>query len=145
MNIFEYFRDDDKRVKAMASEIVEHYADWPQDRVFESVKKLIEVVEKHMHRVETLLLTRFNENDPEMESVMARWSTKKLEIKDCIDGLIMVHVDEPGFEDTLMRLSKLIENLARFDKEELYPKVQECATEKDLSAMNKNFQTEMQR
>lgn len=145
MNIFEYFRDDDKRVKAMASEIVEHYADWPQDRVFESVKKLIEVVEKHMHRVETLLLTRFNENDPEMESVMARWSTKKLEIKDCIDGLVMVHVDEPGFEDTLMRLSKLIENLARFDKEELYPKVQECATEKDLSAMNKNFQTEMQR
>ncbi len=145
MNIFEYFRDDDKRVKAMAHEIVEHYADWPQDRVFESVKKLIEVVEKHMHRVETLLLTRFNENDPEMESVMARWSTKKLEIKDCIDGLVMVHVDEPGFEDTLMRLSKLIENLARFDKEELYPKVQECATEKDLSAMNKNFQTQMQR
>lgn len=31
MNIFEYFRDDDKRVKAMASEIVEHYADWPQN------------------------------------------------------------------------------------------------------------------
>ncbi|MDX2107488.1 MAG: hypothetical protein SFY67_13890 [Candidatus Melainabacteria bacterium] len=145
MNIFEYFRDDDKRVKAMAAEIVEHYADWPQDRVFESVKRLIEAVEKHMHRIETLLLTRFNEHDPEMESVMARWSTKKLEIKDVIDGLVMVHVDEPGFEDTLMRLSKLIENLARFDKEELYPKVQEFATEKDLQAMNKNFQTEMQR
>jgi len=145
MNIFEYFRDDDKRVRAMAAEIVEHYADWPQDRVFESVKRLIEGVDKHMSRVETLLLTRFNENDPDMASVMARFNTKKAEIKEVIDSLVMVHVDEPGFEDTLMRLSKLIENLARFDKEELYPKVQECASEKDLSSMNKNFQTEMQR
>lgn len=145
MNIFEYFRDDDKRVKALAAEIVEHYADWPQDRVFESVKRLIEGVQKHISRVETLLLTRFNENDTEMESVMARWNTKKAEIKELIDGLIMIHVDEPGFEDTLMRLSKLIDNLARFDKEELYPKVEECASPKDLSTMNKNFQTEMQR
>ena len=47
MNIFEYFRDDDKRVKELAAEIVEHYADWPQDRVFESVKRLIEAVQKH--------------------------------------------------------------------------------------------------
>ncbi|MBI0301493.1 hypothetical protein JBE04_45435, partial [Streptomyces sp. PRKS01-29] len=89
MNIFEYFRDDDKRVKELAAEIVEHYADWPQDRVFESVKRLIEAVQKHMTRVETLLLTRFNENDPEMESVMARWNTKKAEIKEIIDGLVM--------------------------------------------------------
>lgn len=87
-----------------------------------------------MHRIETL-----------MESVMARWSTKKAEIKDVIDWLVMIHVDEPGFEDTLMRLSKLIENLARFDKEVLYPKVQEFATEKDLATIDKNFQTQMHR
>lgn len=145
MNIFEYFRDDDKRIKKMAAEIAEHYADWPQDRVFESVKRLIESVEKHIERTESLLLSHFNEHDPAMDEVTNKWKQKRTEIEELIDGLVMVHVDEPGFEDTLIRLSKLIENLARFDKEELYPSVFENSSDSELTRINKRFEAEIQR
>ena len=77
----------------------------------------------------------------EMDDMISMFRDKKSEINELIsDKLVMIHVDEPAFEELLEQLAKKVENLFRFCDEELYPTVKSSATDHELQSIKRSVE-----
>jgi len=136
MNIFNYLKSDEKHLKEQLWDVTNNYPEWTQERVFEAVKNAIDSIHAHINKKNDMVLNVVKGRG-RMTEVMAKWEEQTGNINELINSLIMIHVDEPGFESLLIKLSQMIDNLIRFSREELYPAVQEVASEEEVKQMGK--------
>ncbi|MBX3153179.1 hypothetical protein KF728_23660 [Candidatus Obscuribacterales bacterium] len=138
MNIFTYLNTDENHLKELMWDVTNNYPEWTQDRVFESVKNVIDSVHAHIKKKNELVLSNVRDHES-ISDVLSKWDEQTSNIDETINSLIMIHVDEPGFEQLLIKLSKMVDNLISFSKDELYPAVRSVATEEELNRMNKHL------
>lgn len=138
MNIFNYLKTDEDHLKELMWDVTNNYPEWTQDRVFESVKNVIDSVHAHIKKKNELLLSNVRGHET-ISDVLAKWDEQTTNIDETINSLIMIHVDEPGFESLLIKLSKMVDNLISFSRDELYPAVRSVASEDELKRMDKHL------
>lgn len=138
MNIFNYLKTDENHLKELMWDVTNNYPEWTQDRVFESVKNVIDSIHTHVKKKNELLLSNVRAHET-ISDVLAKWDEQTSNIDETINSLIMIHVDEPGFESLLIKLSKMVDNLISFSRDELYPAVRSVATEAELERMDKHL------
>ncbi len=133
MDAFQYLEVDENRIVDLLQEIDENFAKWPMDQVFSVTKKAIMSIRVHFDKLEQLVN---GVASPEMDDLIRRFREKKAEINELIsEQLVMVHIDEPGFEELLEQLIKKTQNVFRFCAEELYPTIRTSATDHELKSI----------
>lgn len=138
MNIFTYLETDEDHLKETMWDVTNNYPEWTQDRVFESVKNIIDSIHLHIKKNNELLLSNVRDREG-LTDVLSKWNEQTENINETINSLIMIHVDEPGFEQLLIRLSKMVDNLIALCRDELYPAVRSVATDAEIKRMNKHL------
>ncbi|MBX9693672.1 MAG: hypothetical protein K2Z81_14890 [Cyanobacteria bacterium] len=138
MDVFQYLEIDEKRITDLLHEIDDNFAKWPMDQVFSASKKAIRAIQLHFDKLEQIVN---GVAASEMDGMISMFREKKSEINELIsDKLVMIHIDEPGFEELLEQLAKKVENLFRFCDEELYPTVKSSATDHELQSIKRSVE-----
>ncbi len=140
MNIFDYLKTDEKHLLESLETLTKNYPEWTQDHVFQSIKNSIDSIHGHIQKKNDLLLNNVHDKSG-MGELIDKWQYQTNEINEAINSLIMIHVDEPGFEDLLIKITKMVENLIRFSDEEMFPAVREAATTEEIKQMNTHLDT----
>lgn len=140
MNVFEYLKNDEEHILSSLEQLTEHYPDWSMDRVFEGIKQAIDSLQKHIHKKESMVLANVHARE-KIEDLIAKFEDKKTAIDEIVENLVMIHVDEPGFEQQMTRLTKYFKEFSRFSQEELYPAILKVATKDELRRMNEQLET----
>lgn len=138
MNIFDYLKTDEKHLSQSLWTLAKNYPEWTQDHVFQSMKNAIDSIHAHINKKNDLLLNNVHDKG-EMGEVMDKWLYQTNAINEHINSLVMVHVDEPGFEELLIRLAKMVDNLISFSDDELIPAVKAAATRAEIKQMNSHL------
>ncbi len=138
MNIFRYLKSDENHLQESLWDVTVNFTEWTQDHVFESVKQNIASINAHIEKKNSLLVSAFRGNDG-MNDIEAKWDDYTNQIHEMINTLVMIHVDEPGFEQLLIRLAQKVDNMIRFCRDEMYPAVREGVSEDDLAGINKRL------
>ncbi|MBX9573288.1 MAG: hypothetical protein K2X77_30595 [Candidatus Obscuribacterales bacterium] len=139
MNIFEYLLTDERHIQEKLHTVADNYADWPQPKVFDGVRHAIDSVTAHVTKVNNILL-RDLPNEA-MGGLTAKWKELAQSIEDSIENLTQIHVDEPGFEQLFIHLSRAFDSLAGFEQEELFPALKKNAKEDDIDRWNANLES----
>lgn len=136
-NPLRYLDEDGERVGKSLSMTAENYADWSQDQVFESTKKVLDGVRMHLEK-ETIVLSNLKNNDG-LEDYLKEVATQELKLNDEIDNLVMIHVDEPGFEQGLESISAKFQQYCNFCATKLHPSVKQKLTDADLEHISQQL------
>jgi hypothetical protein len=113
--------------------VVEHYpatSDWTWDHAFEETKKDIAMLTDHLKKEEIV-----ESNVPDPESVSTEMETaaaQRKEIGSSVDNVLMIHVDEAGFKEGLVKIAKTLNEHAAFCRNSYYPLLREHLGEKRL-------------
>ncbi|MDZ4838183.1 MAG: hypothetical protein SGJ27_30740 [Candidatus Melainabacteria bacterium] len=135
MNIYTYLKTDEKHLSESIWTLAKNYSEWTQDHVFAEIKNVIDSIHAHIDKKNNLLLSNVRDKT-EMGEAMDKWQYQTNEINEVINSLVMIHVDEPGFEELVIKLAKMVDNLISFSDQELIPAVQKSATEEEVKRMN---------
>lgn len=138
MNIFRYLKSDENHLQESLWDVTVNFTEWTQDHAFESVKQSIASINAHIEKKNSLLVSTFR-GDDRMGDIVEKWDDYTKQLHELIDNLVMIHVDEPGFEQLLIRLSQNVDNMIRFCRGEMYPAVRELVSEDDLANINRRL------
>lgn len=140
MNIFEYLLTDERHIQEKLHDVAEHYSDWPQTKVFDGVRHGIDSINGHIEKVNLTLLQGIPDKI-KFSDLLAKWKERTASIEDSINSLTQLHVDEPGFEQLFIHLTKAFDTLTRFAQEELFPTIKKNSNEDVLDQMNAKLES----
>ncbi len=138
MDIFKYLKDDGEAIAHRLNETVAEFAQWPQDRLFEESKKAFASLEAHFEK-EKMIVNNINDSDlivPLSEKAGAQIK----DMKEAIDSIIMIHIDEPGYLNALKNLAVKMNEHLRFCLEEYYPALAAGLSANDKENVNSQFE-----
>jgi hypothetical protein len=130
MNIFKYLKEDGASIAKRLEETCENYSEWTMDRVFEETKRDLDAINSHFQK--TSLLVNNLKKAKAIDGILAEEKDRQDVIKMDIDNLVMIHVDEPGFEQALETIRDKFENYLEFCEKVLF-----LALEERLSKMDR--------
>ncbi|SRR5579883_651894 len=139
MDAFEYLESDGRRIADHLQSLAENYSNWSRDRVFQESKNAIEAVEKFIHKKEDVVTLSFHKRSQDIDDMQAKFEDKRASIDELIEDMVMIHVDEPGYEQSLERLRTKFVDLLRFCNEEFYPAIKEAVSKEELESMNRQL------
>ncbi len=138
MDVFKYLKDDGEAIAHRLNETVAEFAQWPQDRLFEESKKAFTSLEAHFEKEEMIVN---NINDSEVIVPLSEKAGAQIkDMKEAIDSIIMIHIDEPGYLNALKNLAVKMNEHLRFCLEEYYPALASGLSAKDKENVNSQFE-----
>ena len=140
MNVFEHLQSQCDTIDKRLQEIVTHYPDWPRDRIFEDTKRELKAINKHFQQ-QTLLFTRADKNG-RVSSLKTATDKAQESIKSEIDNLVMIHVDEPGFEQGLEDIAEDFNCYRQFSEGTLYPELEKILDKDTIDSVEKQIENE---
>lgn len=135
MNPFDLLEREEQAIIDQIDLLIANYATWSMDEVFANVKAAIDLIRNHIHRKENLVLGRVQSKEG-LEDIVKRFYQLRTEIDETIDNLVMIHVDEPGFEQLLEKLAAQFKNVVRLSQEELFPAIEKAASQDEIREIN---------
>lgn len=135
INPFDLLEREEQAIVDQIDLLIKNYATWSMDEVFANVKAAIDLIRKHIHQKENLVLARVQSKSG-LEDIVKRFYQLRTEIDETIDNLVMIHVDEPGFEQLLEKLGQQFKNVVRFSQEEMFPAIERSASQDEIREIN---------
>jgi hypothetical protein len=123
MDVFNYLDEDNKKIAETLRQIVQNYSGWAFERVFEEAKKVFESIKNHFAK-DTLLENNMK-NPKQLENLLSEVAQKRKDITADIEQIVEIHVDEPGFEQSLETIANKYDQYHQYCKDKLYPKMKE--------------------
>lgn len=134
MDVFKFLLANEEILAQRLSSTAANYSEWTQDRVFEETKRVLEGLKANFDKEKALLNTVHGTAG--VESVVAEAEQHRKDMQADAENLVMLHVDEPGFEQGLETLSAKFEKHKEFCEKTLFPKLKELVSEADLSRVS---------
>jgi len=134
MDIFEYFDFETNDIEMKLMELNNNYSTWSRGRTFDRVKLICDSIVGHLKKQQHLLLDNLTPS-PELNAFMQECQKDRTKVDDEIGQLVMVHVDEPAYNEYLLHLLKVIEEHIRYSRE-FYQKVRSLASKQDITNVN---------
>lgn len=141
MNVFHYLSEDHSAISKRLEETTENYSTWTRDRIFEESKNILQAIKDHFKK-EHLLVNNLKDESG-MHQVLSTLNNQEKEIKSEMDNLVMIHVDEPGFEQGLESIAGRFDEHCRFCGKTFYRRVKEKLTAKDLRQVQTQFERKL--
>lgn len=138
MNVFSYLKEDASFIANGLHDTTLHYSEWPQERVFKETQRELTAIENHFEK--EALLTEHLVHETEIKPLLKQAEDERTTITDAIESLVMIHVDEPGFEQGLEDLTLKFDHYRKFCDSTLYPIVRDHLLSSDLARINAKFQ-----
>lgn len=135
MNPFNLLEREEQAIIERIDTLIENYATWSMDEVFANVKAVIDLIRKHIHQKENLVLSRVQSKSG-IKGIVKRFYELRTKIDVTIDNLVMIHVDEPGFEQLLEKLATQFKEVVRLSQDELFPAVEQMASKDEIREIN---------
>lgn len=130
MNVFHYLTEDHNAIAKRLSDTIKNYSNWTRDRIFEESKNILQAIKDHFKK-EHLLVNNLKDESG-MHQVLTTLNRQEKELNSQIDNLVMIHVDEPGFEQGLESIAGRFDEHSRFCVKTFFSRVREKLTAKDL-------------
>jgi vacuolar-type H+-ATPase subunit E/Vma4 len=130
MDVFNYLENDNASIAERLTETAKNYSEWAQERVFEEAKKAFASAKQHFSSA-SLLESNLKNNEP-VKELLSEINRQKKEIMDEIDQIVEIHVDEPGFEQSLETIANKFSQYFQYCKNTYYPAMQKALTADDL-------------
>ncbi len=137
MDIFEYFDEERTDLEAKLKELTDNYSTWTREQVFDRVKLICDGIMAHLKKQQSLLLDNLTPSDKLAKSTQECMIDRQ-KVEDEIGQLVMVHVDEPAYDEYLSNLLKVLEEHISFSKR-FYKQVRDLADPADLTKINTNL------
>lgn len=134
MDIFEYFDEEHADIEAKLKEVTENYNSWTREQVFDRVKLICDAIMGHLKKQQNLLLDNLTPS-AQLTSLMQDCQKDRFKVEEEIGQLVMVHVDEPAYQEYLSHLLKVIEEHIAFSRG-FYQKLRSFAQKSDLNDVN---------
>jgi flavorubredoxin len=115
MDIFEYLVEEHKDIEEKLIELTDNYTVWSREQVFDRVKVVCDAIMGHLKKQENILLNNLTKTE-DLMPLMKECQADRAKVEEEIGQLVMVHVDEPGYEEYLSNLLKVIEEHITFSK-----------------------------
>ena len=115
MDIFDYLAEEDKDIENKLKEVTDNYTRWSRERVFDRVKLIGDEIMGHVKKQDHLLIEHV-----EKTYSTAKWlresAKDRMAVEDELGQLVMVHVDEPNYEECLAQLLKVVRDHVVFSR-----------------------------
>jgi flavorubredoxin len=115
MDIFEYLVAEHKDIEEKLIELTDNYTVWSREKVFDRVKVVCDAIMGHLKKQQTILLHNLTKTE-DLIPLMQECQVDRAKVEEEIGQLVMVHVDEPGYEEYLSNLLRVIEEHITFSK-----------------------------
>jgi len=138
MNVFNYMETDSEMLNDLFDELTENYSEWAQDRVFEQSKNALAGVKGHFQKEEMVINNLKDQRG--LEQPLAEAKKERDAIVSEIEQLVMIHVDEPGFEQGLESIATKFKNHRKFSLEKLYPLLKERLSSSDMHRISEQLE-----
>jgi len=138
MDVFNYLEDDKSSIIQRLNETAKNYSVWTRDRVFEEAKNDFTSIKKHFAR-ETLLENNLKNSVP-VQNLLSAVSKLRDEITAEVEQIVEIHVDEPGFEQSLETIAKKFSQYAQYCKEKYYPDLKKILSADELKYIQKQLE-----
>jgi hypothetical protein len=130
MDIFSLLEDDGARIAGRLTETGKNYSTWTRDRVFEEAKSMFQAVKDHFAKV---AIVENNLKRPEgLTDILSQVNTQRDAITADVEQIVEIHVDEPGFEQSLESIAKKFTQFAQYCKQTFFPTIKKNLSEDDL-------------
>jgi hypothetical protein len=140
MNICDYLDDGNRRIQRQLHEILENFYDWSTDVKFEHVCRALDEVDKHFEWQDTVLLSVID-SEGSSGDVQACLEERK-KIQDRTERLLMSHVDDTDFVESLKRLLREIDSSSH---QVLLRELTKHISSGDLKALNEKLEEQIYR
>ncbi len=137
MDIFEYLAAEHNDIEEKLIELTDNYDSWSREKVFDSVKVVCDAIMGHLKKQENILLNNLT-NTEDLAALMQSAQVDRAKVEEEIGQLVMVHVDEPAYEEYLSNLLKVIEEHIAFSKS-FYAKLRDNANPSELKKINQSL------
>ncbi|RTL44772.1 MAG: hypothetical protein EKK48_05860 [Candidatus Melainabacteria bacterium] len=137
MDIFEYLTAEHNDIEEKLIELTDNYDTWSRERVFDSVKVVCDAIMGHLKKQEHILLNNLTKTS-DLVPLMQSAQVDRARVEEEIGQLVMVHVDEPAYEEYLSNLLRVIEEHIAFSKS-FYAQLKDHANPKELGKINQSL------
>ena len=134
MDIFEYLVEEHKDIEEKLIELTDNYTVWSREQVFDRVKVVCDAIIGHLKKQENILLNNLTKT-ADLMPLLKECQVDRAKVEEEIGQLVMVHVDEPGYEEYLSNLLAVIEEHIKFSKV-FYAKLQSNANPAEIKKIN---------
>ena len=134
MDIFSYFEDETRDIEKKLEDVTVNYKTYSTEVVFDKVKVICDSIMGHLKKQENLLLTNIDKT-PQITAILEDCQKDRATVEEEIGQLVMIHVNEPQYDEALAQLLKVIEKHVQFSRA-FYAKLKESVPEADLAKIN---------
>lgn len=136
MDIFEYLSAEQKDIEEKLIELTDNYDTWSREQVFDRVKVVCDAIMGHLKKQSNLLLDNLTKTE-DLVPLMQEAQTDRAKVEEEIGQLVMVHVDEPAYEEYLSNLLRVIEEHIQFSKS-FYARLKDNANPNEIKSINQS-------
>ncbi len=134
MDIFEYLAEEHNDIEEKLIELTDNYETWSREKIFDHVKVVCDAIMGHLKKQQNILLNNLTQST-DIAPYLKDAQADRKKVEDEIGQLVMVHVDEPGYQEYLSNLLKVIEAHISFSKS-FYGTLKEHANPAELKKIN---------
>jgi hypothetical protein len=134
MDVFDYLATDETHLFDKLHETYAQYSVWTRDQVFEETKNNLDGLRNLFHK--EALLTQNLKDESGMQDILATVDRQRQDILTEADNLVMIHVDEPGFEDGLGAIADKFREHVEYCQNTFYPSVLDRLSPEDRKKIN---------
>jgi hypothetical protein len=137
MDIFSYFDEENRDIEKKLADVTTNYKTYTTEQVFDKVKVVCDSIMAHLKKQENLLLVNIDKT-PQIETLLIDCQKDRANIEEEIGQLVMIHVNEPEYDDNLAKLLKAIEQHIAFCRG-FYAKLKETVSPEQLEKVNEQL------
>lgn len=137
MDVFEFFSAEHDLTERKLRNLAENYFNWTREQVFDGIKEACDHIRGHLDKEEELLLEKLQGKGTTTRH-LEELAHDKQSLLGEIENLVMVHVDEPGYDEYLKSLhSRFVEHVQRCRR--AFDHIKKHADKKQLDEINEEL------
>jgi len=141
MDVFDYLSIDESRLSEKLKAVATNYSLWSRDQVFEQAKRTLVGVRGFFEKEKLLMST--SKGGDGIEDVIRQVQRQRADILSDADDLVMIHIDEPAFEDGLVSMSGKFQRYVQFCEKTFYPTIQKRLSDTDRAKLNAQLEIQI--
>jgi hypothetical protein len=138
MDIFAFLEEEVLDIEKKLKELIENYSEWSREHVFDRVKLICDAIGAHTKKEKALLVENVDTTSSEMQSLMTEYNKDRAKLTEEVGQLVMVHVDEPEYQECLGKLRKVVEEHVTFSRK-FYADLKKNMTQSQVELSNQQL------
>lgn len=137
MDVFEFFSAEHELIERKLRNLAQNYFNWTREQVFDGVKECCDHIRGHLDKEEELLLDKLQRKGI-TSRLLEELAHDRQSMLDDIENLVMVHVDEPGYDEYLKSLhNRFADHIGHCKRS--FDHIKKHGDQKDLERINEEL------